>query len=190
MREWSKHADILNLIIPMVWERLGKDTKQGYRAINAAVLIEANLDPEDIKFSTANESKCIFIATGSVALNHKFLMRLCKEIEDLGTELYTYKPVVLALGLKTMLAPITDPEREVYDGLLKVDGDPREGQVFLNFDRTYDELDAAIERHELERPLLFQKPHKDRTVLTYFNRREVLLLFCFPIRKILRSSSI
>ena len=78
MREWNKHGDTLNLMIPMVWERLGKKTKRGYKKVNAPVMIEANLSPKDIKFSTANESKCIYIYTGSSRMAHDNLMALTK----------------------------------------------------------------------------------------------------------------
>lgn len=178
MREWNKHADILNLIIPMVWERLGQGTKKGFKHINACVLIEANLDPEDIKFTTANESKCIFIASGSSPLKHKLMMKMCKEIEDLGRELYSHLPVVIGLGLHSMLDPVNDSQLEVYEGLLKVDGDPREGQVFLNFDRVYTALEYNADFYQLEKPLLFEKTEKDRTALTLFNRREVRVPVC------------
>ena len=175
MREWAKHlGDVLNLIIPMVWERLGKETRQGHCRINAPVLIEANLNPEDINFKTANESKCIFIATGSTPLQHKSMMKLCKEIEDHGRELHAYLPVLLGLGLNTMFDKITDEQLETYEGILKVDGDPREGQVLLNFDRVFRVLKEAIEEHNFEEPLLFENSAPiDRSSLTFFNNREV-----------------
>ena len=157
----------------MVWERLGKETKQGFKYVNAPVLIEANLHPDDIKFTTANDSKVIFIATGSTPLEHKRMMKLCKDIEDLGRELHSYLPVLIGLGLKTMLTVITDEGREAYDGILRTDGDPREGQVFINYDRVHSVLDEAITTYGFERPLLFQKHTLDRTALTFFNTREV-----------------
>ena len=84
MREWHKYEKLLNSIIPMLWEGLGRKTKQGYKRVNGAVLIEANMDPADIRFDAANESKCIFLYTGSTPLQHKKLMKITKEIEDLG----------------------------------------------------------------------------------------------------------
>ena len=158
----------------MVWEQLGKETKSGYKAINAAVLIEANLDPEDIRFTTANESKCIFIATGSTPLKHEFMLALCQEIEDLGRELYNHLPFVCGLGLATMLETLTDYQLKQYEGILRVDGDPREGQILVNYDRMYFELEGAIEKYNLEKPLLYSGfSGIDRTALTFFNRREV-----------------
>ena len=62
----------------MVWERLGKQTNRGYRTINGPVLVEANLSPQNIKFTTANESKCIFIYTGSSRVAHPNLMAITK----------------------------------------------------------------------------------------------------------------
>jgi hypothetical protein len=119
VREWAKHADILNLAIPIVWERLGRNTVRGnYQHVNAVVLIEANMSPEDIKFKTANESKVVFIATGPTPLKHKKMMKLCQEIEDLGRELHSHLPFLLGFGLNTMLGVITDLELEAYDGVL------------------------------------------------------------------------
>ena len=182
VREWAKHTDILNLIIPMVWEQLGKDCKTGFRHVNAPVMIEGNLHPDDIKFTTANNTKCIFVATGSTPLKHKNMMKLCKEVEELGRELHLYLPVLIGLGLKTMLDVVTDDELEVYEGILRKDGDPREGQVMVNYDRVHSVLDDAVDRFDLERPLLFQKSSIDRTALTFFTKREVrsmLNLNCF-----------
>lgn len=178
MREWNKHADILNVIIPMVWERLGKDTKAGFKTVNAAVLIEANLSPKDIKFETANDSKVIFIATGSSPLKHRNMMKLCQEIEDLGRELHAHMPVLCGLGLNTMLDKITDPQLESYDGILKKDGDDREGQFFCNYDRLHAALEHAIEEYDLEKPLLFQQVTIDREAITFFNDREVRTKYC------------
>ena len=163
----------------MVWERLGKDTKQGHRKINAPVLIEANLSPEDILFKTANESKCIFIYTGSTPLKHKSMMKLCQEIEDHCRELHKYLPALLGLRLNTMIDKITDEELEIYEGILKVDGDPREGQVLLNYDRVHGVLQDAIERYKLERPLLYQcsTTSIDRTTLTFYNNRMVIIFY-------------
>ena len=77
-----------------------------------------------------------------------------------------------------MLDPVNDSQLEVYEGLLKVDGDPREGQVFLNFDRVYTALEYNADFYQLEKPLLFEKTEKDRTALTLFNRREVRVPVC------------
>ena len=162
----------------MVWEQLGKETKTGYKSINAAVLIEANLSPDDIKFTTANESKCIFIATGSSPLQHKHMLSLCQEIVDLGKELHSHLPFLCGLGLATMLQPLTDAQLEVYEGILRVDGDPREGQVLLNYDRMYFELEGAIDKYNLEKPPLYQGSI-DRTALTFFTNREVRICYAF-----------
>ena len=90
-----------------------------------------------------------------------------------GRELYSHLPVLYGLGLNTMLDQITDPELEAYDGLLRVDRDPREGQFFLNFDRLHGALEAAIETYEFERPTLFESNSIDRSSLCFFNGREV-----------------
>ena len=173
MKEWNNHEATLNTLVPSIWERLGRETRTEYKAINAAVLVEANLSPENIKFTTANESKCIFIATGSTPLQHPNMMKLCKDIENLGRELHMYLPVLCGLGLATMLDPITDEQLAVYEGLLRVDGDPRDGQVLLNYDRVHKEVKDANDLYNLEKPLLYQASAIDRTALTIYNGREV-----------------
>ena len=131
MREWNNHADVLNLAIQMVWERLGRRVRDQYQPVDAVVLVDANLSPEDIRLDHANESKVIFVATGSTPLQHDRRLELCQEIEDLSRELYTFLPVLLGLGLSTMLKRITDTELATYDGLLRNDRDDREGQVII-----------------------------------------------------------
>ena len=177
MREWAKHADILNLVIPMVWERLGRTVRQTHQGVNAVVLVDANMGPEDIHLTGANESKVVFLATGSTPLQHKKRMELCQEMENLARELYSYLPVILGLGLNTMLKRITDSEMEAFDGVLKKDGDDREGQIFLNYDRLHSALDDAITMYGLERPLLFQTGGIDRNTLTFYNEK-VITIFC------------
>ena len=174
MREWANHGEILNLAIQMVWERLGRKLRGvKYQAVNAVVMIDANLSPSDIHLDHANESKVIFLATGSQELRSDKKLQLCQEMEDLSRELYTYKPVLLGLGLSCMLKRVTDAETAVYDGLLKKDRDDRESQVFLHYDRVHAALEEAIEEYALERPLLFKRNPIDRTTLTFYNNREV-----------------
>ena len=61
MREWVKHADILNVAIPMVWEGLGRNIRGKEQDVNAVVMIDANLHPDDIRLDNANDSKVTFI---------------------------------------------------------------------------------------------------------------------------------
>ena len=169
MREWVKHADILNVAIPMVWEGLGRNIRGKEQDVNAVVMIDANLHPDDIRLDNANDSKVTFIATGSIPLEHERLMALCQEMEDLARELHQYLPVILGLGLCNMKKPISDFELAGYSGILKNKKDQREGQVLLNYDRVHSALDDAITEHDIERPLLFQLDHVDRTALIFFH---------------------
>ena len=165
----------------MVWERLGRTVRQTHQDVNSVVLIDANMGPEDIRLSGANESKVIFVATGSTPLQHSKRMELCQEMENLARDLYKYLPVILGLGLCSMLKRITDPQMEAYDGILKVDGDDREGQVLLNYDRLHSAIDDAITFYDLDRPLLFQSDTIDRNALTYYNNREVSLILSLTV---------
>ena len=165
--------DVLNQAIKMVWEQLGRQVRDKYQDVNAVLLIDANMSPEDIRLDHANESKVIFLATGSTPLQHRNKLKLCQEMEDLARELYTFLPVLLGLGLNTMLQKVTDAETEKYDGILRTDRDDREAQVLLNYDRVHEALEEAIEEHGLEKPPLFNKILIDRTTLTFYNQREV-----------------
>ena len=195
MREWAKHADTLNLgmirhkhqdnvilsipfyaVIPMVWERLGRYLRQVYQNVNSVVFVDANLSPSDVKLTGANESKVAFIATGSKPLQHPNRLDLCQEMVTLAKELHQHLPVILSLGLNCMLKRVTDEQCAAYDGILKQDGDDREGQVLLNYDRVHSALDDAITEFNLDRPALFQKSTIDRTALTFYNGREVRTL--------------
>ena len=165
--------DVLNQAIKMVWEQLGRQVRDKYQDVNAVLLIDANMSPADIRLDHANESKVIYLATGSSPLQHRNKLRLCQEMEDLARELYTFLPVLLGLGLSTMLKKVTDAETETYDGILRTDRDDREGQVLRNYDRLHEAIDEAIEEYGLEKPPLFEKIPIDRTSLTYYNERQV-----------------
>ena len=102
--------DVLNQAIKMVWEQLGRQVRDKYQDVNAVLLIDANMSPADIRLDHANESKVIYLATGSSPLQHRNKLRLCQEMEDLARELYTFLPVLLGLGLSTMLKKVTDAE--------------------------------------------------------------------------------
>ena len=66
----------------MIWERLGRRINHKYQAVNSVVFIEANLDPSDViaLLKNANESKTVFIASGSKPLSHDRRKAKCKEM--------------------------------------------------------------------------------------------------------------
>ena len=174
VREWAKTlVEVMNQAIKMVWEQLGRLVRDRYQPVNSVLMIDANMSPSDIRLDHANESKVIFLATGSQPLQHKKKLQLCQEMENLARELYSYLPVLAGLGLSSMLKKVTDEETELYDGLLRTDRDDREAQVIRNFDRVHELLDEAIDEHGLVRPLHFRKIPIDRTSLTFYNQREV-----------------
>ena len=157
----------------MIWERLGRKNGGVYQGINTVVMVEANLSPAGVKLTGGNPSKVSFIATGSRALDHEFKLELCKEIILLAGQLNSYLPVIFGLGLCCLLEDITTAELRGYDGVLKEDGDDRQGQTLLNYDRLYSVLQESIIRYELEVPLLFQYLHGiDRRALTFYNGRD------------------
>ena len=49
-------------------------------------------------------------------------------MEQAAQKLRTCLPVLLGLGVQCLLPPIEDDQLALYDGILKVDGDEREGE--------------------------------------------------------------
>ena len=122
------------MIIPALWERISRTVSKGrtYTPKNV-VHIDANLSPEDIKLSGANESKLAFIYSGSKPLKHPSKLQLTNEMENEAKLLHKFLPVVLALGIKSTLNEVSDMQLLEYEGLLKADADEREGRKCLNF---------------------------------------------------------
>ena len=134
VREWYKHKDLLNMIIPALWERISRTVSKGrtYTPKNV-VHIDANLSPEDLKLNGANESKITFIYSGSKPLNHPNKMQITNEMEYEAKQLHRYLPIVLALGIKSTLTQVNDLQLLEYEGLLKVEADEREGRKIMHF---------------------------------------------------------
>ena len=157
-----------------MWERLGRRVGDKFQYVNTVVLVEANLSPSSVKLTGGNESKVVFIASGSKPLTHPSKLELCKEMVALAQQLHLYLPVLYGIGLSSMIKGITTQELSEYDGILKEDGDDRQGQILLNFDRVYSALQSGISRYDLEPPLVFQYKYGiDRRALTFYNGREV-----------------
>ena len=53
------------MAIPMIWERIGRKLKNTWQIPKAVFHVDANLSPEDIKLAGANESKVVFLHTGT-----------------------------------------------------------------------------------------------------------------------------
>ena len=191
VKEWAKHADILNLglfrynfipllhvlfkpVIPMVWERLGRRIGDTFQHVNTVLLVEANLSRSTVKLTEGNETKVSFLATGSEPLTHPSKLEMCKEMVKLARQLHQYLPVLYGMGLSCMYKDITTPDLPEYDGMMNKDRDDRQGRILLQYDRVYSALQDAIIRHGLDTPLLFQYPFGiDRRALTFYNGRKV-----------------
>ena len=63
--EWNKHEGVLNTAVPVIWERIGRQVNKVWQVPKAVIHVDAYLDPEDITFRAANESKVSFLFTGS-----------------------------------------------------------------------------------------------------------------------------
>ena len=126
--EWHKHEELLNLVIKTLWEKIGREVDKKLYTPKAIVHISANKTPNQIKLTGANESKVKFVASGSTPLAHPRKIKLCVEMEQAAQKLRTCLPVLLGLGVQCLLPPIEDDQLALYDGILKVDGDEREGE--------------------------------------------------------------
>ena len=162
----------MNLVIPMVWEGLGRTVKKVEQKVRSVMFVDANLDPDDLNLLGANISKVVFVASGSVALKHAKRMEKCGLIISLSKKLNKYKPVLLGVALHCMLKRITDDQLDDYECIL-TDRDDRIGQVILNYDRLHGVLEEAIEKYQLVRPPLFKLNFIDRHSLVRYNQREV-----------------
>ena len=160
-------------MIPTNWERLGSGTKGNYKAVNAIVYVDANLDPDGVKLTGANASKVYFIASGSQRLKHPNRLKLCEDMIKSAKQLRTFLPVLLGLGLDCLLEKITDDDLLAYEDVMKDPDDDRFAQVLLNYDRVHSALADAITEYTLDPPLLFQTQTIDRTALTYYNGKQV-----------------
>ena len=129
--EWHKHQDLLNLVIKSLWEKIGREVDKKLYIPKAVVYISANASPDKIKLTGANESKVKFVASGSEPLKHPKKIKLCKEMEKAAKELRSYLPVLLGIGIECVLPPIEDEQLLNYDGILKVEGDEREGKIII-----------------------------------------------------------
>ena len=117
------------MVIKALWERIGREVDKKIYTPRAVVHISANVSPEDIKLTGANQSKVKYIASGSTTLRHPRKLALCKEMEKAANELRSYLPVLLGMGVQCVLPTIVDEQLDQYDGILNADRDEREGEA-------------------------------------------------------------
>ena len=129
MNEWFKSQALLNMLVKALWERNSRYVDRKKCTPKNVVHISANIDPSSIRLDDANESKIKFLASGSRPLEHSLKMKLTASMEKAAGELHNFLPVIIGLAIQSTLTKITDEERlNVYDGVLAVDGDEREGR--------------------------------------------------------------
>ena len=115
------------MLIKSLWERLSREVDRKLCVPKNVVHISANVDPKDIRLDGANESKVKFIASGSKPLEHDSKMKLTEIMERSASKLHKFLPVILGLGIQSTIPRIKDDDLKVYDGILKIDRDEREG---------------------------------------------------------------
>ena len=146
---------------------------------SAVVHLDGNIKPSDVaeKLGGPMMSKIKFNFTGDKKIEHPNETKLIDEILELAVELHNYLPVLLSWGVETILPRVSSAEVAQLEGVLKMKGDRREGQIIKNYDRMTEKCQEASEKYKLKPPPLFETPGIDRTSLIYFNNDpEVLFL--------------
>ena len=120
------------MVVKVLWEQNSRHVNNKLCVPRNVVHISANITPSEIKLDGANESKVKFVASGSKPLHHATKLKLTDEMEKAATELHKYLPVLAGIGIKSVIPRITDEELLAFNGILKVEGDEREGSLFYS----------------------------------------------------------
>ena len=132
MKEFSLNADtrthqigskFLKWGITTLWER-GSKASLGQKDLRpaASIHIDANVMPADIlkQLDSPTGSKLYFIYTGAKQMNHEDDIAIIDELLDDAILLHKYLPVLLALGVDTLLRRISKSDMSKIGHLLKV----------------------------------------------------------------------
>ena len=84
-------------------------------------------------------------------------------------ELSSFKPVLFAMGVRSILPIVTDEEVQDLSEVLKKPGDRREAQVVECYRRLFYDCLEKIENFNLKKPKLLASGIVDYSSLTYFN---------------------
>ena len=151
-----------------LWERSGSASRVNKDLRPSAIIhIDANVMPEDIlkHLDPAMKDKIYFIYTGLSPLEHPDELDLIDQMLEDSKKLYSYLPVLLSMGIATLLARVpNDVVKELKDYLPKPN-DRRAAQVLFCYDNVYNYCKDKIDSYELEEPPLFDSEGIDRTAL-------------------------
>ena len=151
-----------------LWERSGSANrmKKDLRP-SAIVHIDANVMPHDIlkSLDPGMRDKIYFIYTGKHPLEHPDSIELIDKMLKDSELLYFYLPVLLSMGIETLLSRVPNSVVKEFHDILPKPNDRRAAQVFFSYDNVYKYCKENVDRYELEAPPLFESEDIDRTAL-------------------------
>ena len=123
--------------IQTLWERGSKSAvrNKDLRPC-ASVHIDANVVPKDIlsQLDDAMASKIFFIYTGPTQLEHEDEVSIIDELMEDAEKLHKYLPVLLSLGVRTLLLRVTKQQMLEMADALSDPNDKRQAQVLYQYD--------------------------------------------------------
>lgn len=164
--------------IKTLWERSGTSNAAGNKDLRptSIIHIDANVVPQDIlkHLRQPLHDKLYFIYTGHIPMEHDEEMDIIDEMLDDSLKLYEYKPVMLAMGVATLLQRISRAELAELSEVLQNPNDKRAGQVIFSYDNIYKYCKDVIKSLGLvdDIPALFDSEDIDRTALIWFNKKQ------------------
>ena len=123
--------------IQTLWER-GSKSSVGNKDLrpSASVHIDANVLPKDIlsQLDDAMASKIYFIYTGPVQLEHDDEVSIIDKLMEDAEKLHQYLPIVLSVGIRTLLTKVTKQEMHEIADVLSDPNDKRQAQIIQQYD--------------------------------------------------------
>ena len=168
--------------IQTLWERSGKAAKttgnttgkERFRP-NAICHVDANVLPSQITqyLDEAMKDKLYYIYTGQTPLQHPDELDIIDQMLEDAEKLYKYKPVLLAMGVETLLTKVPSLiVKELKDVLPKANC-RRSAQVIYNFVNVFKVCQEGITKHQIEDvPILFDSLEVDREAIVFYNMDE------------------
>ena len=126
------------------------------------------------------KDKLYFIYTGQTPLQHPDELDLIDQMLEDAEKLYKYKPVMLAMGVETLLTKVPTPLVKELKDLLPKANCRRSAQVIYNYDNVFKVCKDKITTHQIEEvPLLFDSLEIDREAIVFYNMNETEVSECF-----------
>ena len=118
--------------------------------------------------------KIYFIFTGEAPLDHPDEIQLIEQMLDDSLKLFHYKPVLLSIGIATLLEKVPPAVVKELKDVLPKPNDKRAAQVLYCHEKVYKFCRDLIEKLQLDdAPPLFDTEDVDWAALIAFNKKEV-----------------